>query len=47
VALIVLTAIIGMFLATPGLPPPRALLFGTIGIALVASSAAALNCPIE
>jgi protoheme IX farnesyltransferase len=47
VALIVFTAIIGMFLATPGLPPPGALLFGTIGIALVASSAAALNCLIE
>jgi protoheme IX farnesyltransferase len=29
------------------LPPPAALLFGTIGIALVASSAAALNCLIE
>ena len=47
VSLIVFTAIIGMFLATPGLPPPGALLFGTIGIALVASSAAALNCLIE
>src|SRR5439155_10314768 len=47
VALIVFTAVIGMFLATPGLPPPGALVFGTIGIALVASSAAALNCLIE
>jgi protoheme IX farnesyltransferase len=47
VALIVFTAVIGMFLATPGLPPLGALLFGTIGIALVASSAAALNCLIE
>jgi protoheme IX farnesyltransferase len=47
VALIVFTAVIGMFLATPGMPPPGALLFGTIGIALVASSAAALNCLIE
>jgi protoheme IX farnesyltransferase len=47
VTLIVFTAVIGMFLATPGLPPPGALLFGTIGIALVASSAAALNCLIE
>jgi protoheme IX farnesyltransferase len=47
VALIVFTTVIGMFLATPGLPPPGALLFGTIGIALVASSAAALNCLIE
>jgi len=47
VSLIVFTAVIGMFLATPGLPPPGALLLGTIGIALVASSAAALNCLIE
>jgi len=47
VALIVFTAVIGMFLATPGLPSPGALLFGTIGIALVASSAAALNCLVE
>ena len=47
VALIVFTAIIGMFLATPVLPPLGPLLFGTIGIALVASSAAALNCLIE
>jgi protoheme IX farnesyltransferase len=47
VALIVFTAVIGMFLATPGLPSPGAMLFGTIGIALVASAAAALNCLIE
>src|SRR5262249_2768143 len=47
IALIVFTAVIGMFLAAPGLPPARALLFGAIGIALVASSAAALNCLIE
>ena len=47
VALIVFTAVIGMFLATPGFPPPGALLFGAIGIALVATSAAALNCLIE
>jgi protoheme IX farnesyltransferase len=47
VSLIVFTAIIGMFLATPGLPPAQALLFGTIGIALLATSAAALNCLIE
>ena len=47
VALIVFTAVIGMFLATPGLPPPGPLLFGTIGIALVATSAAALNCLVE
>jgi protoheme IX farnesyltransferase len=47
VALIVFTAVIGMFLATPGLPPFGPLLFGAIGIALVATSAAALNCLIE
>jgi protoheme IX farnesyltransferase len=47
VALIVFTAVIGMFLATPGLPPPASLLFGAIGIALVATAAAALNCLIE
>jgi protoheme IX farnesyltransferase len=47
VSLIVFTAIIGMFLATPGLPPLQQLLFGTIGIALLATSAAALNCLIE
>jgi heme o synthase len=43
VMLIVFTAIVGMFLAAPGLPPAQALLFGTIGIALAASSAAAIN----
>jgi protoheme IX farnesyltransferase len=41
--LIVFTAIVGMFLAAPDLPPPQALLFGTLGISLAASSAAALN----
>jgi protoheme IX farnesyltransferase len=43
VMLIMFTAIAGMFLATPGLPPPNALIFGTLGIALAASSAAAIN----
>jgi protoheme IX farnesyltransferase len=47
VSLIVFTAIIGMFLATPGLPPAQTLLFGALGIALVATSAAALNCVVE
>jgi len=47
VSLIVFTAIIAMFLETPGLPPVRPLLFGAIGIALLATSAAALNCVIE
>ena len=47
VALIVFTALIGMFLAAPGLPPLGTILFGAIGIALVATSAAALNCLVE
>ena len=43
VALIVFTAVIGMFLAVPGLPPLREALLGTLGIWLAASSAAAIN----
>jgi protoheme IX farnesyltransferase len=43
VFLIVFTAVVGMLLAAPGLPPLNALVFGTIGIALAASSAAAIN----
>ena len=43
VALIVFTAVIGMFLAVPGLPPWREALLGTLGIWLAASSAAAIN----
>ncbi|HSM68631.1 MAG TPA: UbiA family prenyltransferase, partial [Xanthomonadales bacterium] len=43
VSLIVFTAVVGMFLAVPGLPPLSALLAGTIGIALAAASAAAIN----
>jgi len=43
VVLIVFTAIVGMFLAVPGWPPLSALLAGTLGIGLAASSAAAVN----
>ena len=43
VALIVFTAVIGMLLATPGLPPLRESLLGTAGIWLAAASAAAIN----
>jgi heme o synthase len=43
VALIVFTAIVGMFLAVPGWPGAQALLFGTLGIGLAASSAAVVN----
>jgi protoheme IX farnesyltransferase len=47
VSLIVFTAVIGMMLATPGLVPVTILLAGTIGIALVAGAAAAVNCLVE
>ncbi len=43
VGLIVFTAMVGMFLAVPGLVPLDRLLFGTLGIGLAASSAAAIN----
>jgi protoheme IX farnesyltransferase len=43
VALIVFTAVVGMFLAVPGWPPLQALIAGTMGIALAAASAAAIN----
>lgn len=43
VFLIVFTAIVGMFLATPGMVPLQALIFGTLGIGLAAASAAAIN----
>ena len=47
VSLVVFTAVIGMFLATPGIVPLGPLVFGTIGIALVAGAAAAINCLVE
>src|SRR6204780_94409 len=43
VALIVLTAVVGTLLAAPGLPPLESLIFGNLGIALAAASAAAVN----
>ncbi|MFL6647192.1 MAG: heme o synthase, partial [Sulfurifustaceae bacterium] len=43
VALIVFTAIVGMFLSSPGLLPLGPFLFGTLGIAAAAGSAAAFN----
>jgi len=46
-SLIVFTAVIGMFLATPGVVAFQPLVFGAIGIALVAGSAAASNCLLE
>jgi heme o synthase len=47
VSLIVFTAVIGMFLAVPGAVPIDILILGTLGIALVAGAAAALNCLVE
>ena len=43
VALIVFTAIVGMFMAVPGWPPLRESVLGFFGIWLAASSAAAIN----
>ncbi len=47
VSLIVFVAMIGMFLAVPGIPPVGPVVFGTLGIALVAGAAAAINCLVE
>jgi len=41
--LIVFTAIVGMFLSVPGWPGATALIYGTLGIGLAASSAAVFN----
>lgn len=43
VVLLVFTAIVGMLLAVPGMPPLANLIYGTIGIGLASSSAAAIN----
>jgi len=47
VSLIVFTAVIGMFLSTPGMVPLQALIAGTLGIAFTAGAAAAVNCLVE
>jgi heme o synthase len=41
--LIVFTAVVGMVLASPGMVPLSALIFGTLGIAMASGSAAAFN----
>jgi len=43
VALLVLTAVVGTLLSTPGMPPLDALILGNLGIGLAAASAAAIN----
>jgi len=47
VAMMLLTSVIGMFLAVPGMVPFDVLLFGNLGIALAAGSAAAVNHIID
>ena len=47
VSLIVFTAIIGMFLATPDMVPLDILVAATLGIAFTAGAAAAFNCLVE
>jgi heme o synthase len=47
VQLIVFCAVIGMLLASPGLPDWRVALAATVGIWLVAGAAAAFNCLVE
>jgi len=47
VELIVFTAVVGMLLAVPGFPPLGRVLLATLGIALAASSAAAINHVID
>ena len=46
-ALIVFTAMIGMFLATPDMVPLDILIAATLGIAMASGAAAAFNCLIE
>jgi protoheme IX farnesyltransferase len=43
VQLLVFTAVIGMFLATPGMVPWDVLIFGSLGIGLAAASGAVIN----
>ena len=47
VSLIIFTAVIGMLLATPGMVRLQPLLFGAVGVALVAGAAAAMNYLLE
>ncbi|MCH7741642.1 MAG: protoheme IX farnesyltransferase [Proteobacteria bacterium] len=47
VLLMLLCTLVGMFLATTGMVPWNILLFGNLGVALVAGSAAALNHLID
>lgn len=47
VGLIIFTALVGMFLATPGMVPLDILIFGIAGIGLASASAAAVNHVVD
>lgn len=47
VALLLLTAVIGMFMATPAMVPLNILVFGTLGIGMAASAAAVVNHVVD
>ncbi|MEC7816712.1 MAG: heme o synthase [Pseudomonadota bacterium] len=47
VALMILTSVIGMLLAVPGVPGWQVLLFGNLGIALLAGAAAVVNHVVD
>jgi len=47
VALMILTSVIGMLLATPGVPGWQVLLYGNLGIALLAGAAAVVNHVVD
>ena len=47
VTLIVFTAVVGMFLASPGMPPLLILIPATLGIGLAAASAATINHVVD
>lgn len=47
VMLMILTSLVGMFLAVPGMVPMDVLIFGNLGIALVAGSGAVVNHLID
>lgn len=47
VALMILTAVIGMLLAAPGVPGWEVLVFGNLGIALLAGAAAVVNHVVD
>lgn len=47
VALIIFTAVVGMLLAIPGVPPIAKIIYATLGIGLAAASGAAINQLLE